>query len=85
MYTSFIDNFLSDSFVVPTWSVYVVSDNQLEVIKRKQRQDELDDIEAYLVRLEERYQARIKVFDERMNELKEEIKDFSPAKGEVCS
>ena len=80
MYTSLLDTFFSDSFVAPARTVYVVSDSQLEEIKRKQRQNELDDIEASRKRLEESYQSRIKVLDERQNELKEELKAFAPVK-----
>ena len=56
----------------------MVSDSQLEVLKRKQRQEELDDIEDSRKRLEESYQARIKVLDEHQNERKDEFKTFLP-------
>ena len=58
----------------------MVSDSQLEELKRNQRQEELDDIEDSRKRLEESYQARIKVLDERQNEIKEELKALSPKK-----
>ena len=45
MYTSLFDTFFSDSLIVPTRTVYVVSDSQLEELKRNQRQEELDNIE----------------------------------------
>ncbi len=61
-------------------TVYVVSDSELEKIKRNQRQEELDNIEASRKRLEESYQSRVKVLDEREHELQEEIKALSPAK-----
>ena len=80
MYTSLFDTFFSDSLISPTRTVYVVSDSQLEELKRNQRQEELDDIEDSRKRLEESYQARIKVLDERQNEIKEELKALSPAK-----
>ena len=64
----------------PTRTVYVVSDSQLEELKRNQRQEELDDIEDSRKRLEESYQARIKALDERQNEIKEELKTLSPTK-----
>ena len=66
-------------------TVYVVSDSQLEEIKRNQRQEELVNIEASRKRLEESYQARVKVLDEREHELKEEIKALSPAEKEKVS
>ena len=70
MYTSLFDTFFSDSLIAPTRTVYVVSDSQLEELKRNQGQKELDDIEDSRKRLEESYQARIKVLDERQNEMK---------------
>ncbi len=60
-------------------TVYVVSDSQLEEIKRKQRQEELDNLEASRKRLEETYQSRIKIIDEREHELQEELKALAPA------
>ena len=41
---------------------------------------ELDNIEDSRKRLEVSYQARIKVLDERQNEIKEELKALSPTK-----
>ena len=61
-------------------SVSVVSDSQLEEIKRNQREKELENIEASRKRLEESYQARVKVLDDRVHELQEEIKALAPAK-----
>ena len=60
-------------------TVYVVSDSQLEEIKNKQRQEELDNLEASRKRLEENYQSRIKILDERQHELQEELKALAPA------
>jgi len=80
MYTSFFDTFFSDSLIAPTRTVYVVSDRQLEELKRNERQEELDDIEDTRKRLEASYEARIKVLDERQNEIKKELKALSPTK-----
>tara|TARA_B100000579_G_scaffold89224_1_gene70269 strand:- start:414 stop:647 length:234 start_codon:yes stop_codon:yes gene_type:complete len=41
-------------------TVYMVSDSQPEEIKRNQREEELENIEASLKRLEESYQARVR-------------------------
>ena len=82
MYSSLFDAVFSDSFFSPMRTVYVVSDSQLEEIKRNQREDELENIEASRKRLEESYQARVKVLDERENELQEEIKALAPVKKE---
>ena len=79
MYTSLFDTFFTDSFFSPTRTVYVVSDSQLEEIKRKQRQEELVNLEASRKRLEETYQSRIKIIDEREHELQEELRALVPA------
>ena len=60
----------------------MVSDSQLEEFKRNQREEDLENIEASFKRLEESYQARVKVLDEREHELQEEIKALTPAKKE---
>ena len=78
MYSSLFDAVFADSFFSPMRSVYVVSDSQLEEIKRNQREEELENIETSRKRLEESYQARVKVLDEREHELQEEIKALAP-------
>ena len=80
MYTSLFDNFFADSFFSPMRTVYVVSDSQLEEIKRKQRQEELNNLEASRKKLEESYQSRIQIIDEREHELQEELKALTPTK-----
>ena len=79
MYSSLFDEVFVDSFFSPMRAVYVVSDSQLEEIRRNQREEELKKIESSRKRLEETYQARVKVLDNREHELKEEIKALSPA------
>jgi septin family protein len=79
MYTSLFDTLVADSFFSPMRTVYVVSDSQLEEIKRKQRKEELDNLEASRKRLEETYQSRIQIIDERQHELQEELKALAPA------
>ena len=71
MYTSLFDTLIADSFFSAMRTVYVVSDSQLEEIKHKQRQEELDNLEASRKRLEENYQSRIKILDKRQHELQE--------------
>ena len=83
MYTSLFDSFITDSFFSPMRTVYVVSDSQLEEIKHKQRQEELDNLEASRKRLEETYHSRIKIIDEREHELQEELKALAPAEKKV--
>ena len=80
MYSSLFDSIFSDSFFAPHRTVYVISDSQLEELKRNQQQEELDNIEASRKRLEESYQSRIKILDEREHELQAELKALAPAK-----
>ena len=82
MYSSLFDAVFADSFFSPMRTVYVVSDCQLEEIKRNQREEELENIETSRKRLEESYQSRVKVLDEREHELQEEMKALAPAKKE---
>ena len=77
MYSSLFDAVFSDSFLSPMRTIYVVSDSQLEELKRKEHQEELDNIETSRKRLEESYQARVKVLEEREHELQEELKASS--------
>ena len=83
MYTSLFDSFFSDSFFIPHRTVYVVSDSQLEELKQKQNQEELDNLVESRKRLEANYQSRIKILDERENELQEELKALTPAEKET--
>ena len=78
MYSSLFDTVFADSFFSPMRTVYVVSDSQLEEIKRNQREEELENIETSRKRLEESYQARVKALDDRDHELQEEIKALTP-------
>ena len=79
MYSSLFDTMFADSFFTPHRTVYVVSDSQLEELKRNQHQEELDNIDTSRKRLEANYQSRIKVLDERESELQEELKALAPA------
>ena len=79
MYSSLFDTVFSDSVFAPYRTVYVVSDSQLEELKRNQHQEELDNIETSRKSLELNYQSRIKVLDERECEIKEELKALAPA------
>ena len=81
MYSSLFDTVLPD-FFAPLRTVYFVFDIQLEEIKRNQRHEELNKILTSRKRLEESYQARVKVLDVRENEIKVEIKVLVPAKDE---
>ena len=61
----------------------MVSDSQLQEVKRNQRQAELDNLEASRKRLEETYHSRIKIIDEREHELQEELKALAPAQNKT--
>ena len=82
MYSPLFDSVFTDSFLSRMRTVYVMSDSQMEEIKRYKRQKELDNIKVSRKKLEESYQARVKVLDEREHELQEEIKALAPAKME---
>ena len=82
MYSSLFDAVFSDSFLSPMRTVYVVSDSQLEELKRKEHQEELDNIETSRKRLEENYKACVKVLEEREHALQEELKAIAPANKE---
>ena len=58
----------------------MVYDSHFDEFKRSHCQEELDNFDESRKRLEDSYQARIKVLDERQNELKEELKALFPAK-----
>ena len=79
MYTSLLDTIVAESFFSPMRTVYVVSDSQVEEIKRNQHQQELDNLEVSRKRIEETYHSRIKIIDEREHELQEELKALAPA------
>tara|TARA_Y100001968_G_scaffold202337_1_gene185811 strand:+ start:118 stop:378 length:261 start_codon:yes stop_codon:yes gene_type:complete len=83
MYTSLFDTFFSDSIFTPHRNVYVVSDSQLEELKKRQSQEELDNLAESRKRLEANYQSRIKILDEREHELQEELKTLAPARKEA--
>ena len=85
MYSSLFDAVFSDSFLSPMRTVYVVSDSQLEELKRKQHQDELDNIKASRKRLEESYQTRLKILADREVELQQELEYLAPAKKEKAT
>ncbi len=78
MYSSLFDTVFADSFFSPKRTVYVISNSELEEIKRNQREEKFENIETSRMRLEESYQARVKALDDRDHELQEEIKALTP-------
>ena len=83
MYTSIFDSFFSEPCFAPHRTVYVISESQLEELKKRQHQEELDNLTESRKRLEANYQSRIKILDERETELKEELKVLAPAEKEA--
>ena len=77
MTRSLFEAVFSESYLSPMRTVYVISDSQLEEIKRKQRKEELENLELSRKRLEENFQSRIKIIDEREHELQEELKQLA--------
>ena len=71
---------MTDSIFSPMRTIYVVSDSQLESLKRKRREDELESLELSRKRLEEAYQSRLKIIEIQENKLQEELKALAPDK-----
>ena len=79
MYTYLFETSFTDPLFSPMKTVYVISDSELEELKRKQRQEELDNLENSRKRVEEVYHSRMKHIDEREHELQEELRALAPA------
>jgi len=79
MNSSLLDAAFADSFFTPHRTVYVISDSQLEKLKRTQHQEELENIEISRKRLDANYKSRIKNLDERECEIQEELKALAPS------
>ena len=77
-----IDAVFADSFLSPIKKVDIVSNCQPEGIKRKQRELEIESIEALRKRLEENYQVQVNVLDDREHELQEKNKALDLKKKE---
>ena len=80
MYTPLLESLFTDSVFSPVRTVYVVSDSQLEEIKVKERQEELDNLETSRKRLEANYKSQIKIIEERESELEKELKALTSKK-----
>ena len=57
----------------------MISDSQFEELKRNLRQEELDNIYTSRKRIEECYEARFIILDERQNEINKEFKTLFPS------
>ncbi len=68
-------------FETPSYRpVYVISDSEMKELKKNQHQEELDEITAQKVRLEDAFKAQIKHLEEREKEVKKELKVLSSSK-----
>ena len=60
--------------------VYVISDSEMKELKKNQHQEELDEITAQKVRLEDAFKAQLKHLEDREKEVKKELKVISASK-----
>ena len=68
-------------FETPSYRpVYVISDSEMKALKKNQHLEELDEITAQKVRLEDAFKAQLKHLEEREKEVKKELKVLSTSK-----
>ena len=68
-------------FETPSYRpVYVISDSEMKELKKNQHQEELDEITAQKVRLEDAFKAQLKHLEEREKEVKKQLKVLSSSK-----
>ncbi len=68
-------------FETPSYRpVYVISDSEMEELKKNQHQKELDEIKTQRKRLEDAFNAQLNHLKEREKEIKNELKLLSGAK-----
>ena len=68
-------------FETPSYRpVYVISDSEMKELKKNQHQEELDEITAQKIRLEDAFKAQLKHLEEREKEVKKELKLLSASK-----
>ena len=68
-------------FETPSYRpVYVISDSEMKELKKKQHQEELDEITTQKVRLEDAFKAQLKYLEEREKEVKRGLKLISASK-----
>ncbi len=77
------DQFFFPGYATPR--VYVVSDSQMAEYKLKAKQEELEQVAAQRSSLEQAYQARVKVLDDRVSALDAEVKALAPAEVTACT
>jgi len=68
-------------FETPSYQhIYVISDSEMEELKKNQHQEELDEITTQKVRLEDAFKVQLKHLEERERKLKKELKVLSASK-----
>ena len=67
----------------PYRQVYVISDSEMKELKKKQHQEELDEITNQRKKLENAFKAQLKHLEEREKEIKKELKVLSSAKSKA--
>ena len=68
-------------FEAPSYrAVYVISDSEMNELKKNQHQEELDEIKTQRKRLEDAFKSQLKHLEEREKEVKNELKLLSGSK-----
>ena len=71
-------------FETPSYRpVYVISDSKMKELKRKQHQEELDEITSQRKNLEDAFKAQLNHLEEREKEIKKELKVLSASKSKT--
>merc|ERR1712146_546296 len=68
-------------FETPSYRpVYVISDSEMQELRKNQHQEELNEITTQKVRLEDAFKAQLKHLEEREKEVKKQLKVLSVSK-----
>ena len=68
-------------FTPPTRTVYVVSEEQLEKLKRTQKQNEIKEVKVQIQELDNAYNRRKSEFEDTLANLEAEVKKLEAADG----
>ena len=69
-------------FTPPTRTVYVVSEEQLEKLKRTQKQNEIKEVKVQIQELDNAYNRSKSEFEDPLADLAAEVKKLEAADGE---
>ena len=71
-------------FETPSYRpIYVISDSEMNELKKNQHKEELDEISNQIKRLGDAYQSQLKHLEERKKEVKNDLKVLSSSKGKI--